>query len=94
MTYENASKLPIFLEKIGSAVCTILNTLNFAEKALVGGKMQPLKNAFELTYHPERMRPRLYAESRERVRAYARCRENATALRAPIFLDPSGPTDY
>ena len=42
-------KTPYFLEKIGSAVCTILNTLNFAEKALVGGNMQPLKNAFALT---------------------------------------------
>ena len=32
-------------------LCTILNTLNFAEKALVGGNMQPLnlKNAFALT---------------------------------------------
>ena len=71
---------------------TNLNTLNFPEKALVGGKMQPLKNAFELTYHPARMRPRLHVMSRERVRAYARCCENATALHAPFFLDVSGPT--
>ena len=55
--------------------------------------MQPLQNAFELTYHPARMRPRLYAMSGGRVRAYARCRENANALRAPFFLDPSGPTE-
>ena len=36
--------------------------LKFSQKkALVGGKMQPLKNAFELTYHPARMRPGLHA---------------------------------
>ena len=32
--------------------------------------------------------------SGEPVLAYVRCCENASALRAPFILDPSGPTEY
>ena len=77
-----------------------LNTFNFAEKALIGGNMQPLKNVFPLTYHPAKMRPRLQAMSQERVRAYMRYHENASALThnvvrpryVVLFLDLCGPT--